>query len=132
MNTAHLKYRDFIIAIQSELPIFLKHFEYREEYRPILNVLKEEFPSLDNLPHQKDLLQHLKMSRSALMSRLHDLYRDFQTAICEEGAYPVSKTVIYFHIRTLNDHWMIGVQGLENLPRPGDRFSVDFIKDEIG
>ena len=132
MKPPKLKYRDLMHAIVGEWSLFLQHFQDEDKYQRILGVLKQHLETYDNAPYQKDLLKQLNITRDALMVLLNDLYRDFKMALCNDERYPISKTLIFLIIRTLNDHWVIGLNGLKLLPRVGDRFDISFVKDEIG
>lgn len=79
------------------------------------------------LPYQKDLLKILDMSRTQLMNLMHKLYNDFQTEMCNPGAYQISDTEIWFLIKSRENYWVVGMNGLKVIPRIGDRFFVLFI-----
>lgn len=91
-----------------------------------------EYNAKDQLPYQKDLIKELNISKARRMSLVQDMYEEFQRRICNPKAYKVTTTQVWLLVRSREDYWVIGVDGLKTIPREGDDFVINFVRVEFG
>lgn len=133
MPRQKIGYRELIFAIVSELPLITRLFEKDSKYDSLIRELIEyEYNDDNHLPYQKDLLEKLALSRTALMELMNDLYEDFSIKLSDPKAYTISDTEIYLIVKIRDDLWVVGIDGLTTIPRVGEDFLIPFIKERYG
>lgn len=133
MSRLKLGYRELIFAFNCELSLITRLFENDPKYSSLIRELAEyEYDDDSHHIYQKDLLEKLSLSRTSLMELMNNLYKDFSMKLCQPNAYAISDTEIWLLVKFQDDYWVIGIDGLTNIPRVGEDFLISFIKNGYG
>lgn len=123
MKPSRPTYRDLIYVFMYEFTAIFRFFKGDEKYDALLR----ELEAYEDLPFQKDLLKSLGLSRPDLMNLMNDLYRDFEMRLCGTNAYLMTMKEVWFLPSSFKEHWAIGVDELEIIPRVGETVFLPFL-----
>ena len=132
MEFSRLRYHDLMLVLVYEIDLLWAYFGNDSKYKALLRELKKyDVDDYNPLPKQKELLSTLNMTRTQLMSLMHELYDDLNRVLSDPKAYRISETQIFICIETRDeDYWTIGVDGLKFIPMQCENITIPFVRGE--